>query len=307
MAFETLRNSLEDVAFTTPNPFTTDGSAVNHDALAENVSILSEAGARVYIPNGNTGEYYALTDDERVAVVETHVEATGEDATIAAGAGGSVAEVVDLARAYESAGADAVMVMYPGHTYIHRDGLAEYYHSICDATDLGVIIYKRGPRVHRDVLVELSERDEVVAIKFAHDDIKEFSQTVEDAAGEVTWLNGIAERYALAFDIEGATGYTTGVGNFLPEAVLKLFDALEANDWERARTIRRQIRPFEDLRAESGQNNDLPGANNVPAVKYGAELAGLYGGPVRPPLVGLTDEDEARIEQHYENVVGRFE
>jgi 4-hydroxy-tetrahydrodipicolinate synthase len=305
MPVETLRESLEQVAFTTPVPFTDDTNEVDYDALAANLSALEGAGARLFVPCGNTGEYYALTDNERIGVVETHVEATSDDATIVAGAGGSIGEVKKLADAYEAANADALLLMHPTHTYIHRKGLTEYYHRICDATDLGLVIYKRGSEVHRDVLVELSEREDVVGVKFAHDDIKEFSQTVEDGADEVTWLNGIAERYALAFAIEGATGFTTGIGNFLPETTLELFDALRAGNWERAREIQRALRPFEDLREEAGVNNDLPAANNVPVVKRGLELAGHTGGPVRPPLVGLTDEDEDRLKQYYEAIADR--
>jgi len=301
-----LRSDFEDVAFTTAVPFTDDRTAVDHDGLASNLATLSEVGARLFIPCGNTGEYYALTDEERVNVVETHVEATGDDATIAAGAGGSVQEVRELARAYEDAGADAVMVMHPDHTYAHEAGLREYYHAICDATDLGVVIYKRGPEVTRDVLAELTERESVVAVKFAVDDVKEFGQTVDDSPGEVTWVNGIAERYALSFAIEGATGYTTGVGNFVPKATLALCEAIDKGNWERARTIQRSLRPLEDLREESGDGSSLAAGNNVPVVKYGMDLAGYTGGPVRPPLVDLCPRDRERLEHHYERIESTF-
>lgn len=298
MTSETSRSPFEDVAFTTAVPFSDDGSAVRQGALAENVAGLYEAGGRLFIPCGNTGEYYALTDEERIEIVATHVAATGDDATIVAGAAGSVPEIARLAEAYRDAGADAVMVMHPDHTYAHEDGLIEYYHRICDAVDLDVVIYKRGPEIARRVLVELSEREEVVAVKFALDDVKEFAQTVEDADGDVTWMNGIAERYAIPFAVEGATGFTTGVGNFVPEASLALFDALESEDWERAREIRELLRPLEDLRDETG-GGSIASANNVPVVKYGLDLAGYTGGPVREPLVDLAESDKERVERHY--------
>lgn len=307
MQYQRLRRKFEAVAFTTPVPFTDDTAAVDHDALAENLSRLYDAGARLFIPCGNTGEYYALTDGERAAVVETHVEATGPRATVVGGAAGNVPEISQLASAYEVAGADAVMVMHPDHTYTHEEGLKNYYHRACDATDLAVVIYKRGPALPRDVLVELSEREEVVAVKFAVDDVKEFAQTVQNADGEVTWVNGIAERYALAFTVEGASGYTTGIGNFLPNATLALHEAIENGHRERARTIQRSLRPLEDLRDESGEDNDIESANNVPVVKYGMNLAGYTGGPVRDPLVDLGSRDRQRVEQCYRRIEGMFE
>lgn len=198
------------------------------------------------------------------------------------------------------------MVMHPGHMYIHEEGLKSYYHSICDATDLGVVLYKRGPAITRNVLVELSEREKVVAVKFAVNDVKEFAQSVDDADGDVTWINGIAERYALAFAIEGATGYTTGIGNFLPRATLALFEAIESGHWERARTIQRSLRPMEDLRDEPGEGSAVASGNNVPVVKYGMELAGYEGGSVRDPLVDLAERDKERLEGHYRQIEGTF-
>ena len=79
-------------------------------------------------------------------------------------------------------------------------------------------------------------------------------------------------------------------------------DALRREDWERAREIRDLARPYENLREEAGSNNSFSAANNVPAIKYGLELAGLYGGPVREPLVELTDEDRRRAEEYYERL-----
>jgi len=302
-----LRSSFETVAFTTAVPFTDDMEAVDHDALADNLSRLYREGARLFVPCGNTGEYYALTDEERVAVVETHVEATGPEATVAAGAAGNVPEVAELASAYETAGADAVMVMHPDHTYSHERGLEAYYESICDATDLGIVIYKRDSDLPRSVLADVCDHDQVVAVKFAVDDVNEFAQTVQDVDGDVTWVNGIAERWALSFAIEGATGYTTGIGNFLPRATLALYDAIQKEQWERAKTIQRSLRPLEDLRDESGEGSDIEGGNNVPVVKYGMDLAGYTGGPVREPLVDLCERDRERLDQHFSRVRGTFD
>lgn len=307
MEFQWLGNAFETVAFTTTVPFTDDTTAVDHDGLAANLSRLHGAGARLFVPCGNTGEYYALTDDERIAVVETHAEATGPEATVVGGAAGNVPEVTRLVDAYAEAGADGVMVMQPDHTYVHDEGLKRYYHRICDAVDIGLVVYKRGPDLPRGVIADLSRREEVVAVKFAHDDLTEFAGTVADAEGDVTWVNGIAERYALAFAVEGATGYTTGIGNFLPRATLALHDAIADERWARAREIQRSLRPLEDLRDEPGVGGTVGSANNVPVVKHGMDLAGYAGGPVRDPLVDLGDRDRERLERHYRRIGGTVE
>ena len=294
--------AFEDVAFTTATPFTDDLATIDHAALAENLAWLEDAGARLFIACGNTGEYYALTEEERINVVQTHVEVVSAKSTVVGGAGGSLKTVAALSAEYESAGADAVMVMNPAFVYSHRDGLLEYYRSIAEATSLDVVLYKRGPALPDAVIAELTTIENVVAVKYAMNDIAAFSSIVRDSPGTVTWVNGIAERFAPSFHVEGATGFTTGLGNFAPKASLTLQESLQMEDYSRARELRDVLAPVESLRQESGTDPTLRAANNVPVVKYGLELAGLTGGPCRPPIVELTDADADRLERYYHDI-----
>jgi len=300
-----VREALRGVAVTTPAPFTEDAVEVAHGRLADNVATLSDRGIDLFVPNGNTGEYYSLGHDERVAVVETVVEAAAPDDTVIAGAGGSTKTALDLLGAYEAAGADAAMVMYPSHTYVHVDGLVDYYERLADGTDLPLVLYKRGPEVDRGVLDAVSRLDGYVACKWATGEVEPFAASVVHAEGELVWLVGVAERFAPAYTLEGAEGLTYGIGNFLPERSLALYDALAAGDWGRAREIRDELRPLEELRDEPGVGNHVDAGNNVPVVKHCMDRApGLYGGPVREPLVSLRGADAARADELYDRIAG---
>lgn len=70
--------------------------------------------------------------------------------------------------------------MYPSHTYVHEDGLRSYYERIADATDLGVVLYKRGPRLSLANVAALSERENVVCVKFAQNDVDLFATAVSE-------------------------------------------------------------------------------------------------------------------------------
>jgi 4-hydroxy-tetrahydrodipicolinate synthase len=308
MDYDELKANLKSAAFTNPTPFSEDGEEVLHDELASNVEWIVDHGAKVIIPCGNTGEYHSLSADERAAVVATTTEAakgTG-DATVVGGLGGSTKSALSLLAEYESAGVDAAMVMHPIHTYMHYEGIRRYYERIIEATDLGVVLYKRGPELSTDHIATLAAYDNVVAVKYADNDVAAFSGAVSDIDG-VVWSNGIAERFGPAFAVEGAEAFTTGIGNFVPEATLALDDALREGNWEEARRVRDLCRPYEDLREETGGgNSEITAANNVPAVKYGQELAGLYGGPVREPLVDLSAEDRERAEAYYDRIVSEI-
>lgn len=304
MAYDDLKDRLHNVAFTTATPFSDDGAEVLHEELASNLRSIQDRGAEVFIPCGNTGEYYALSHEEREAVVKTHVEVVGDDGIVVGGVAGSTKTAISLIDRYEAVGADAVLVMHPDHTHMHERGLVQYYRRLSESTDLGIVGYKRGTQLSTSVLCGIAGIENVIGIKYADKDIKDFKRAVEDVPADLVWINGIAERYAVAFAIEGADGYTTGIGNFVPEATLALFDAIENGNWEAAHEYQRVLRPYEDLREESGVDNDIPSANNVPAVKYGLELAGLCGGPVREPLVQLSETDKARADDFYRQIEG---
>ncbi len=307
MNYREMKDDLRGVAFTNPTPFSEDGEEIRHDALETHIEWLMDAGAELVLPCGNTGEYYSLSNDERVHVVRTVVDAVDGRGTVIAGVGGSTKTAIELSERYASAGADALLVMHPVHTFIHQDGLVDYYRRIIEATDLGVVFYKRGPEVTADHIEALADYENVLGVKYAVNDINAFARDTANVEGDIVWSNGIAERFAPAFAMEGAEGFTTGIGNFVPQASLDLMDALRENDWERARELRDLVRPYEDLRAEAGVNNTFEAANNVPAVKYGLELAGHYGGPVREPIVELGDEDKDRARAYYEAITSGTE
>jgi 4-hydroxy-tetrahydrodipicolinate synthase len=153
-------------------------------------------------------------------------------------------------------------------------------------------------------VTRIAECSNVVAVKYALEDVPLFARAVEACDADVVWINGMAEPYAPSLWAEGARGFTSGVGNFRPTLSLALYRALDAGDWDRARTLRNATFPFQSFRSEAG-SGAFPGANSVPALKIGLESVGLYGGPVRPPLEGLSETDERRARELAEDV-GEF-
>jgi 4-hydroxy-tetrahydrodipicolinate synthase len=297
-----LKEYLKGVAFTTTTPFTEDGEEVVYDELSRIIRSVMAAGGRTFIPCGNTGEFHSLTREERVQVVETSVETVGDEGAVIAGVGGSQKSVIEHVREYERAGIDGVMIHDLGHTYVHREGIVDYYRGVAASTDLDIVLYKRSGKLSLPVVSELSGIKNVVGLKFAVNDVDEFSRVVQEVSDDIVLSCGIAERFAPSFAMEGAEGFTTGIGSFVPEVSLALQDALERGDWERALEIRDLARPYENLRDGTGPGNSFTAANNVPAVKRGLEMAGLYGGPVRPPIVPLSPEDERRAEKYYDRL-----
>ena len=89
-------------------PFTDDGAAVDAGALRALIDRCIDAGVGGLVPNGSTGEFTALTSDERRAVVELTIDAAaGRVPTVAATGALTTAETVELSVHAERAGAAA--------------------------------------------------------------------------------------------------------------------------------------------------------------------------------------------------------
>ncbi|GAB7021156.1 dihydrodipicolinate synthase family protein [Halostagnicola sp. A-GB9-2] len=298
LSAEQVQDCLRGVAVGLLTPFD-DQHRIEYDKLRENAQTLSESGVGTFLASANISEYHSLSRDERVAVAETSVDALPDDACVLAGVGGSTSEAQDLIRAYDDGGVDAMMIMPPDHTYIHEQGLLDYYRELDHVTETPLVPYVRGFDPSVEYLDALTRIDGVVGIKYAIADSVKLGAGVAAGADDVVWVDGLAEPYAVSFWAEGVEGFSAGVSNFRPEVGLELFDALSSGDWEYARTLRNICLPYQRFREENGQGNDIDGAISVSAVKKGLQLAGLNGGRVREPIKPLAPETAQRAEELY--------
>jgi 4-hydroxy-tetrahydrodipicolinate synthase len=287
-----IEEALHGVAFTTATPFSTNLERIHTDAITGNLEYLIDRGAKLLLPCGNTGEFYSLSQKEWFEVVETTLNTAEAKTVVMPGVGGSITTAKEQAEFAAESGADAVMIMYPQHVFKSEEGILNYIREIAKAAaPIGVILYKKGPLMTDDVLEKLAGRDNIVGVKYAYGRIVDFSRTVFRLGNSFIWSCGTAERFAPFYFYAGATGFTTGLGNFAPRISLALYDALADNDSKKAMDIVEKITPFENIRESRGK------ANNVPAVKVAMEYFGLQGGDCRPPIHRLNKKEKKRITE----------
>ncbi|EPH42016.1 dihydrodipicolinate synthase family protein [Streptomyces aurantiacus] len=297
-AHEGLRAALADVVAIPVTPFAQDGSIdlVTHRDLLRR---LVAAGVRTLTPNGNTGEFYALTPQERRAVTEATAEVAGEEAgeraVVLVGVGHDVATAVADARHARACGAGMVMVHQPAHPYVSRTGWVDYHRAIAEAVpELGVVPYLRDARLPGERLAELADLcPNVIGVKYAVPDAARFAGFARDAGLErFVWVAGLAEPYAPAYFSAGATGFTSGLVNVAPRLSLGMLRALRDGDYPAAMRVWERIRRFEELRAADRS------ADNVTVVKEALASLDLCRRDVRPPSSPLpphTRTEVARI------------
>jgi 4-hydroxy-tetrahydrodipicolinate synthase len=271
-------------------PFRED-RGVDYDLLERNIEFLIASGLGVIVPCGNTGEFYALSVAEAQAVTRFVVKQVGGRAAVLAGIGYDLGTAREMALAAQEVGADAVMVHQPVHPYLMTEGLIRYYADIARSVEIGVVLYARHEAIDQEVLGRIADIENVLAIKYAINDLPRFADLVESVEGPVVWVCGTAEMWAPFFFAAGAEGFTSGLVNIAPEMSLTMLDGLRKGDAEAVRTVWRQVAPIERLRAKKHNGN------NVSVIKEGMNLAGLPAGQVREPLGELDDTDRQELIQ----------
>jgi 4-hydroxy-tetrahydrodipicolinate synthase len=274
-----LKARLATVVAIPVTPFAPDG-AVAWEQHAALVARLVEHGVGVVTPNGNTGEFYTLSDAEKRRVVESTVAAVAGRADVMAGVGLDLPCALDAARHARDAGAGALMVHQPVHPYRSAEGWIEYHREIADAVpELGVVLYIRDERVTGAHIAELAARSpNVIGVKYAISDPVRFAAVARDAGLDAfAWIAGLAELSAPGYWAVGATGFTSGLVNVAPRLSAALLDELRNGDFPKAMVLWEAVREFEDLRAADAS------ADNVSVVKEALAQLGLSGREVRPP------------------------
>ncbi|MFJ9116539.1 dihydrodipicolinate synthase family protein [Streptomyces sp. NPDC102394] len=291
VTFETQRAALADVVAIPVTPFAEDGSVdtAAHRALLRR---LVDGGVRILTPNGNTGEFYALTPEERRLVTELTVDEAGDGAAILAGVGHDVPTAIASARHARERGAQMVMVHQPVHPYVSQAGWVDYHRAIAEAVpELGVVPYIRNAQLSGARLAQLGEAcPNVIGVKYAVPDAARFAAFARDAGlDRFVWVAGLAEPYAPSYFSAGATGFTSGLVNVAPSVSLNMIEALRSGDYPAAMKVWEQIRRFEELRAAHGS------ADNVSVVKEALASLGLCRRDVRPPSRTLPEEQRAEV------------
>jgi 4-hydroxy-tetrahydrodipicolinate synthase len=279
---QTLRNALSSVVVVPVTPFAADKSA-DFGTYAKLCTRLVDAGIGVLTPNGNTGEFYALTAEEAQHATEAAVQAaktSGGKAQVLAGVGHDIGTAIKAAQHAQQAGAGMIMIHQPVHPYVSIEGWIDYHAEIANAVpELGVVLYVRNERITGATIAALADRaPNVIGIKYGLRDATVFGQVSRDAGlDRFTWLAGAAELTAPPFWAAGARGFTSGLANVAPSLSLEMLNALRSSDFETAMKVWESARRFEELRLANAS------ADNVSVVKEGLAQLGLCRADVRPP------------------------
>ncbi len=267
---------------------------VNHEALGQLVDyIITRNFCDSIIVTGTTGQFYALTDEERLEIWKTVKAANRGRVPLVAGVGAaSTRASIRFTRIAEEMGFDVAMCVLPYYGKPTQEGIRRHFEAVSSATKLPVLIYNiplfTGVNMELETLVQLVKIPNIRGIK-------------EEAGIQPTQATSFALHTPEDFSIycgddtmvlqvlpQRGVGVVSGGSQVIGDCMKAMIDAYYKGDNVGASRIYFKMAPFF---ASLNQNGRL---NPVPILRAAIEKSsGIKIGPPRGPQVPATADEMA--------------
>jgi 4-hydroxy-tetrahydrodipicolinate synthase len=220
---------------------------VDLEATQKSVDRQIEGGATGIIVLPMLGENASLTPKERESVIRASAEVVRGRVPLLSGLAEITLETAkDHARAYESFGAQGLMV-FPSLNYKTdpRETVA-WYEGIASASSLAIMVYNNpiayGVDVTPAVLRQLSENPKIVCVKEESGDIRRITDLTIELGNRFAIFCGVDDLIFESIAL-GATGWVSGMTNAWPAECVELFNLCTEGNLVEARKLYRILTP----------------------------------------------------------------
>lgn len=281
-----LRAKLHGVIAFPVTPFRKDLS-LDLDGLRRNLRSLLQQPLCAIVAAAGTGEIHSLSPTEHLEVVKVAVAEAGGRVPVLAGTGFNPPIAAELAQQAAAAGVSGILAFPPYYPSLEEEGIMAYYRGIAEATPLGLLIYSRDWFSPPPALVQnLAEAiPSLIAWKDGQGDIRRYQMICRRVGHRLLWIGGAGDDVVPGYFSMGIRTYTSSIANIAPKLSLRLHQlASSGHSEELTRLMEELVIPLYALRARRK-------GYEVSAMKALMDMLGLAGGPVRPPLVELRDDE----------------
>lgn len=268
-----------------------DSGAVDHQRAHELARHLAEQGTDTLVVAGTTGESPTLSDQEKIALFKTVVDAVAEKKTkVVAGTGTyDTAHSVELTERAGELGVDGVLAVTPYYNKPSQGGLIEHFTSIAEV-GVPVMLYNIPGRTSRlievETLVHLAGHPNIVAVKDAVMDL-EFTSSTVNLAPSLPVYSG-QDSLTLPMMAVGAVGVVSVISHLAGPNLKAMLKAASAGDYGEARRLHHQLLPLCFACFLEPSPSPVKGALG----RFWKPV-----GDVRLPLVAAGDDTLAEIEK----------
>ena len=283
---------LEGIYVPIITPFA-DDMAIDFDAFGDVIDWQIDSGTHGIIVGGSTGEFFSLSQDERVEQFQFAAERIAGRVPLIAGVNDLlVDQCYELTAAAKKAGADALLVAAPPYSLPSQKELVAHCLKIDRIADLPIILYnypgRTGVCMEEEFLERVAQSRNVIAIKESSGDIDRIHLLAREYPQ--LQLSAGAEDQVLEFFAWGARSWVSVVANFFPKESVGFYETCVLNDdFVTGRKIMSALLPLMYCLEKGGKF--------LQSVKYACEIMGRPGGPVRSPMQPMKKELRREVLQ----------
>jgi 4-hydroxy-tetrahydrodipicolinate synthase len=292
-------------------PFTPGGSAIDEAGLRRNIRHwLDDLAIDGLFIAGKQGEFFSMSIPERKRTMEIAVEEArrggprGKAQTILSASDQNIDTVIELAQYAEAIGGDYIVVHAPTlHFHDAHDACClEYYKYIASKVNIGIALWSHpdnGFLMSPELCAELADIPNVVAIKYSvpREMYAKLTRLAGDkiiisTASEKEWFDNIVE---LGWQLYLCSSPPYTLQTKVDLRMREYTDLAFAGKVKEAKAVRDSLDPVRHA-ISSTKPKEKPYAHQ----KYWQELLGQVGGPVRRPLLKLTEAEKAATKAAFD-------
>lgn len=278
-------------------PFDHHGE-IDFEATRKLVGYLIANGTDGLVVAGTTGESPTLTKEEKIKLFQFIVEVVGGKIPVIAGTGSNnTKESIALTKEAEAAGVDAIMLVAPYYNKPSQEGMYQHFKAIAESTSLPIMLYNIPGRsvvnMEVETIIRLSKIRNIVSVKEASGDLDIFADIIRHTDDDFSVYTGEDSQTLPAIAV-GGTGVVSVASHVIGNEMQEMINDFLDGEVGKAAAIHRDILPLMQA---------LFSAPSPTPVKEALNRIGVFVGPVRLPLVPLTEVEQeslSRIMAPYE-------
>jgi 4-hydroxy-tetrahydrodipicolinate synthase len=273
-------------------PFFEDGS-IDWDSYGDVIDWQIENGIAGIVVGGSTGEFYALSKEDRIKQFEFAAKRIKGRAEFMAGVNDiRVEECLEITAAARDAGADSLLVAAPPYSLPTEAELAAHVLKVDRVADLPIMLYnypgRTGVHMGEDFLNRVSQSGNICGIKESSGDYSRLPVLMRKYPSIELCVGG--DDQVLEFAAWGAKAWVSAAGNFFPSECTRFMALLgQEGDFDRGRRIMSALMPLMSALEQGGKF--------IQCVKYCCELQGRPGGPAAAPLMPMKKELKREMDE----------
>lgn len=270
-----------------------DGS-INEEELRRQINRQIAAGVDAVFCLGTNGEFYIMSAEEKIRVMEIFVDEVKGRVPVYAGTGCiSTEETVALSKKAEEIGVDVLSVITPYFAAISQEELYQHYAAVAKAVNIPVVMYnipaRTGASLAPATVGRLAkEFPNIAGVKDSSGNFNNILQYIQATEGmDFSVLSG-NDALILWTLLAGGKGGITAIANILPTVMVSIYQNYLKGDLEGAKQAQNSIAKIRDC-FKYGNPNSI--------VKCATNLIGQPVGPCRKPFGILSQEAVDAIQK----------